>query len=58
MHIEPGFVAPAKVMFANVATVGVLGLYAREMLRKPSDAVKTVLAATFFSLFMRVSFSW
>lgn len=53
MHIEPGFIPQAKVMLANVSALGVLGYYARGLIRQPSDIVRTVLAAVFFSLFMQ-----
>lgn len=53
MHIEPGFVTPAKVAIANVTAVGVLGLYAKGLIKNPFDIVKTVLAALFFSIFMQ-----
>lgn len=53
MHIEPGFVAPAKVILANVAIIGVLGYYARHMLFKPTVWLRAGLAALFFSLFMQ-----
>jgi ABC-type Co2+ transport system permease subunit len=53
MHIEPGYIAPMKVMAANAAAVAVLAWYARGLIRRPFDAVKTLLAATFFSLFMQ-----
>jgi len=53
MHIEPGYVAPAKVIVANVAAAGVLTYYAKDLLSRPSNIVKTGLAAGFFSLFMQ-----
>ena len=53
MHIEPGFVAPAKVAIANVTAMGVLGLYAKGFIKNPFDIVKMVLAAIFFSIFMQ-----
>ena len=53
MHIEPGFIAQTKVMLANVSAVGVLIYYAKDLLRKPADVVRTLLAAVFFSLFMQ-----
>ena len=52
MHIEPGFVVQAKVVLANVAVVGVLGLYAKELMAKPQLIVKSLVAAVCFSLFM------
>ncbi len=56
MHIEPGFIAQAKVMLANVSAIGLLGYYVKDLLRQPADIVRTLLAALFFSLFMQ-SFS-
>ena len=53
MHIEPGFVAPAKVAIANVTAMGLLGLYAKGFIKNPFDIVKMVLAAIFFSIFMQ-----
>lgn len=53
MHIEPGFIAQAKVMGANVAAVGVLGFYAKRFIERPFDIVKASLAAVFFSIFMQ-----
>ena len=56
MHIEPGFVAPAKVMMANTAAVGLIAWGAKEqlksLLREPWAPLKTIAAALFFSLFM------
>lgn len=53
MHIEPGYIASAKVITANVAAVGVLAYYAKDLINKPSDILKTLLASLFFSLFMQ-----
>lgn len=53
MHIEPGLIAPAKVAFANAAAIGLLGYYATQMLQRPADIVRALLAALFFSLFMQ-----
>lgn len=53
MHIEPGFIAQTKVLLANVGAVSVLVWYAKELLRRPADIVRTLLAAGFFSLFMQ-----
>jgi len=53
MHIEPGFVAPAKVMLANVTMLGFLAYYARYMLFNPTVWLRAGLAAVFFSLFMQ-----
>ena len=56
MHIEPGFIAQTKIMFANLMAGGVLLNYARELVRRPADLIRTTLAALFFSIFMQ-SFS-
>lgn len=57
MHIEPGFVAPAKLALANVAAAGVVAWavkeQAKETLRQPWSPVKTLAAAAFFTLFMQ-----
>lgn len=54
MHIEPGVLNPAKVLYANVAAASTLTAYIPSIFRKPSLIVKTALAAVFFSLFMEV----
>jgi len=53
MHIEPGYIAHAKVLLANVSAVGVLSYYAMDLLRRPTDVVRTLLAALLFSVFMQ-----
>jgi len=57
MHIEPGYIAQAKVIAANVSAIGVLALYAKSMIQNPitifPTTVKTLLAAVFFSIFMQ-----
>lgn len=58
MHIEPGYIAPAKIIAANVSAVGVLAYFARDMIKHPTALVttiaKTALAAGFFSVFMQI----
>lgn len=56
MHIEPGYIAQAKVMLANVSAIGLLGYYVKDLLGQPADIVRTLLAALCLSLFMQ-SFS-
>lgn len=56
MHIEPGFVAQAKIVMANVAMSGVLLAHARKLLQRPADLIRTLIAAVVFSVFME-SFS-
>lgn len=56
MHIEPGFVAPAKVLLANAGAVGVVawGLqrHLRDLGAAPWAPAKVLAAAGFFSIFM------
>ncbi len=53
MHIEPGLLAPTKVLLANVSALGLLGLYAQGLLKRPADLIRTLIAALFFSVFMQ-----
>lgn len=53
MHIEPGIIAQAKVMAANVSATGLLLAYAKDLIRNPADIVRMLVAAVFFSLFMQ-----
>ncbi len=53
MHIEPGLLAPTKVLLANVSALGLLGLYAQGLLKQPVDLIRTLIAALFFSVFMQ-----
>lgn len=57
MHIEPGYVAHAKVMAANAAAVGVLAWAVKEqvktLIREPWGPLKVVAAALIFSIFMQ-----
>lgn len=61
MHIEPGYVAPAKVALANAGAIGVLAWGCKEQIKtflsQPwvsfNLLVKSLLAAGFFSLFMQ-----
>lgn len=53
MHIEPGIIAQAKVMAANVGATGLLLAYARDLIKNPADIVRMLVAAVFFSLFMQ-----
>jgi cobalt/nickel transport system permease protein len=52
MHIEPGLINSAKLAVANVAAIGVLGYYAKSLL-KPALVLRTLAAALFFTLFMQ-----
>lgn len=53
MHIEPGYLAQAKIMLANISAIGILGTYLKDLLRQPALLLRTLLAAVFFSLFMQ-----
>lgn len=57
MHIEPGYVAQAKVLAANAAAIGVLAWAFKEQVRRltgePWVIFKVLAAALFFSLFMQ-----
>lgn len=58
MHIEPGFVTPAKVLMANAGALGVVAWGAKEHIlqavrEEPWAPLKTLAAAGFFSLFMQ-----
>ncbi len=53
MHIEPGYIVAAKVVFANGIAVSMIAYYARFLITKPTNIIKTLLAALFFSIFMQ-----
>lgn len=53
MHIEPGFIIHAKVVGANAAALGLLGYYAKNLIKQPFDIIKAGIAAIFFSIFMQ-----
>ena len=53
MHIEPGMLSAAKVLFADAAAIATLITFAPKLLR-PDNLIKTLLAAAFFSVFMEV----
>lgn len=53
MHIEPGTLNAAKILAANAAAAGLLGSQSIHLLRKPQLALRTLLAAAFFTLFMQ-----
>lgn len=57
MHIEPGFVQPAKVAMANAGAVAVLGWAAKEQIKDWANApwtlAKTAVAAVAFTVFMQ-----
>lgn len=53
MHIEPGIIEHTKIIAANVGAAGLLLGYAKFLFKTPSDIVRMLLAAVFFSLFMQ-----
>ena len=53
MHIEPGIIAQTKIVLANVVASGVLLAYAKELIKRPTDILRSVLAMVFFTLFMQ-----
>ncbi|MDX8412907.1 MAG: energy-coupling factor ABC transporter permease [Mariprofundales bacterium] len=53
MHIEPGILAPAKVIVADGAALILLAAHARRLCAKIDLLPQTALAALFFSLFMQ-----
>lgn len=53
MHIEPGYISQAKLVLANTSALGVLAYYAKDLIARPTDILRTLLAAVFFSLFMQ-----
>lgn len=52
MHIEPGFIAPAKLVLANASAAALLTGHLKGLFRAPALLLRTLLAAVFFSLFM------
>ena len=53
MHIEPGFIAPAKLALANASAAALLAAHLKGAFRAPAVLLRTLLAALFFSLFMQ-----
>ena len=53
MHIEPGFIAPAKLILANASAAALLAAHVKGVIRAPALLLRTLLAALFFSLFMQ-----
>jgi len=53
MHIEPGVLNAAKLLFANATAIATLTMLTPQLLgRRLDNWLKTALAALFFSLFM------
>jgi ABC-type Co2+ transport system permease subunit len=53
MHIEPGVLAAAKIVLANAAACAVVAAALVPLLRRPPLALRTILAAVFFTLCMQ-----
>lgn len=53
MHIEPGYVASAKILAANAAAVALLGSQSVHLLKAPQLIVRSLIAAVAFTLFMQ-----
>lgn len=53
MHIEPGYLAQAKILMANIAAGGVLTGYLRHLILRPANILRAMIAAVFFTLFMQ-----
>jgi cobalt/nickel transport system permease protein len=55
MHIEPGFIAPTKVVLANASAVLLLAVHLKGTFtfHAPTLLLRTLIAAAFFSLFMQ-----
>lgn len=53
MHIEPGYIAQSKIVLADVAASGLLLAYAKELIKRPGDIIRSLLASVFFTLFMQ-----
>lgn len=53
MHIEPGTISAAKLVYANVSALALLGLYGQTLLLSPTLWLRSAVAALFFSLFMQ-----
>ena len=54
MHIEPGVLNAAKVLYANVTAISTLAAFSPKLITRPDNLIKTLLAAVFFSVFMEV----
>ncbi len=53
MHIEPGYVASAKILAANAAAIALLGSQSVRLLKAPTQIVRSLLAAVFFTMAMQ-----
>ncbi len=53
MHIEPGYVASAKILAANAAAIALVGSQSVHLLKAPTQIVRSLLAAVFFTIAMQ-----
>ena len=53
MHIEPGYVASAKILAANIAAAALLGSQSVHLLKAPPLVVRSLIAGLLFTLFMQ-----
>lgn len=53
MHIEPGLIAPTKLLFASGAATAVVAAYLPQLFRQPALLLRSLLAALFFACFMQ-----
>ncbi len=53
MHIEPGYVASAKILAANAAAIALVGSQSVHLLKAPTQIVRSLLAAVFFTVAMQ-----
>ena len=53
MHIEPGYVASAKILAANLAAAALLGSQSVHLLKAPPLVVRSLIAGGLFMLFMQ-----
>ncbi|MBL8452566.1 MAG: energy-coupling factor ABC transporter permease [Zoogloea sp.] len=53
MHIEPGYVASAKILAANAAAIALVGSQSVHLLKAPTLIVRSLLAAVFFTVAMQ-----
>ena len=53
MHIEPGYVASAKILAANLAAAALLGSQSIHLLKAPPLVVRSLIAGVLFMLFMQ-----
>ncbi len=53
MHIEPGYIASAKILAANLAAAALLGSQSVHLLKAPPLVVRSLIAGVLFMLFMQ-----